>query len=454
MKSESAGKLPEDSKRHSFSKSDARYWAVPGRLFKDHGVPDYSCRFSVRGERAQVCLNTPNQKKAAKLAAELFELVSREGWEVGLALYRPVKAEQAPEKVTVGMLIEAATTVSSARPQTLNVYAKSFRLIVSEIHEIGSDGKFDAYQGGLQNWRAKVDAVPIELVTPAAVLSWKNKRLRSCGSDPLARRRSVVTVNSLIRNAKALFGKKLLPFIEQSISLPQPLPFDGIAFEKEPSLRYISKIDPFALLTRAREELAEADSESFKVLVLALICGLRRGEIDNLLWKAFDFRNSVLRIESSEYHELKSEESAGRLDLDADTCGLFKAYRAEKPRAVFVVGSSLKHKATAKTGRYRCNPVFRKVLAWLRKNGVEAHKPLHTLRKEIGSIIASEHGIFAASRYLRHADIHITSAYYADKKGVVTPLAFEGLLGSQNQAAGEFIEGESGAGEQGSTGNS
>jgi hypothetical protein len=58
-------------------------------------------------------------------------------------------------------------------------------------------------------------------------------------------------------------------------------------------------------------------------------------------------------------------------------------------------------------------------------------KPLHTMRKEIGSIIASENGIFEASRYLRHSDIRITSAIYADKKKTVTPKAFAGLLTSK-----------------------
>jgi integrase len=45
---------------------------------------------------------------------------------------------------------------------------------------------------------------------------------------------------------------------------------------------------------------------------------------------------------------------------------------------------------------------------------------LHTLRKEFGSIIAAEHGIYAASRLLRHADITTTAQYYLDKKKRVT----------------------------------
>jgi integrase len=443
VREKTAGKLPEDSKKHTFSKGDARYWGAPGRLFKDHGVADYSCRFSVRGQRAQICLDTSNQKEAAKRAAALYKLVAQEGWEAGFALYRPQETPPTPSEVSVGALIEAATKVSSARRQTLDGYAKAFRLIVSEVRGISGDGKFDAYKGGLIKWRAKVDAVAMDTITPAEILAWKNKRLRGAETDPLAKRRAIVTVNSLMRNAKSLFGKKLLPFIEQSITLPRPLPFDGVALEKEPSLRYISKIDPIAILAKAREELAETEPEAFKVMILALVCGLRRAEIDNLLWRAFDFAGSSMRVESSEFHELKSEDSAGKMDLDADTLALFRGYRAKKPKAVFVVESPLKHDSKAKAGRYRCNPVFKTVLAWLRKHGVDGHKPLHTLRKEIGSIIASEHGIFEASRYLRHADIHITSAFYADKKKTITPKAFAGMLGNQSSVTDGGFTGSS-----------
>lgn len=434
VRSKIAGKLPEDSKKGNFSKGDARYWGAPGRLFKDHGVADYSCRFSVRGQRAQICLDTSNLKEAAKRAAELYKLVSLEGWEAGFLLYRKPDPSPPVSEVNVGMLIEAATKLSSARRQTLEGYAKAFRLIVSEVRGIGGDGKFDAYKGGLKKWRAQVDAVKLDTITPAEILAWKNKRLRAAECDPLAKRRAVVTVNSLMRNAKSLFGKKLLPFVEQSFALSRPLPFDGIALEKEPSLRYISKIDPIAIMALAKEELADNDPESFKVMILALVCGLRRAEIDNLLWRAFDFASSSMRVESSEFHELKSEDSAGKVDLDSDTLALFRHYRAKKPKAVFVVESPLSHRNNAKAGRYRCNPVFKRVLEWLRNHGVDGHKPLHTLRKEIGSIIASEHGIFEASRYLRHADIHITSAFYADRKKTVTPNAFVGLLGNQSSS--------------------
>jgi integrase len=421
-----AGKLPE--KKRQFSKGDARYWLVPGRLFKDHNSADFSCRFSLRGKRNQVCLNTSNQRKAASLAAELFNSVARNGWEPALVNYRPEPKLPPPVKPTVGNLIQAFSRISTARSQSTEAYTKAFRLIVSEIKSISPERKHDSGSRGSAEWRAKIDAVELETLIPSDVLAWKNRRLKEVDGDPLKKKRAIVTVNSLIRNSKALFAKKILPFIEESMPIPRPLPFDGVTMEKAPSMRYISKIDPYAILASAKAELAENDLDSFKVIVLALVCGLRKSEIDHLLWSALDISGSKWRIESSEYHELKSEDSAGTIDLDEDTLNFFKSCRAAEPRAVFVIANAVPA-APTKVGRsYRCHAVFKRALSWLRNHGAETTKPLHTLRKEVGSIIASEHGIFEASRYLRHSDIRITSSIYADKKKIVTPKTFAGLL--------------------------
>ena len=46
----------------------------------------------------------------------------------------------------------------------------------------------------------------------------------------------------------------------------------------------------------------------------------------------------------------------------------------------------------------------------------EGNKALHVLRKEAGAIVVTREGIFAASQFLRHGDIAVTAAHYADKK--------------------------------------
>ena len=425
-----AGELPgKDPKaaKSKFSKGDARYWLVPGRLFKDESA-DYSCRFSVRGRRAQFCLATSNQSAAAKRASELYTLVVTQGWDAGFALYRPEAKKEAAG--TVGALITSASSLSTARRHSLEAYTKALRCIVAEIKGItpgkNTDGKGSAHAA----WRAEVDRVPLADITPAEVMAWKNSRLRAAESDPLAKRSAAVTVNSLMRNAKALFGKKLLPFIEQSVTVPRPLPFEGVPMEKAPSKRYMSRIDPYSLLALAKEELAETDPMGFRVMLLSLVCGLRCSEIDNLLWRSFDFGRKMLILETTEFKELKSEESASGIDLNADILGIFRGYRAKNPKAVFVIESPNKPRSEAMSRSYRCEATFKRVRTWLRAQGVKAANPIHTMRKEIGSIIASEYGILEASHYLRHSNIRITADTYVGKKKSVTPKTFDGLLGN------------------------
>lgn len=428
MKEKTARKLPEKNNTAGFSKTDARYWLAPGRLFKENGCPHYYCRFAAKGKRGRFALDTPNQRAAAAKAAEIYRMVVASGWDSALEQYRPQTSSETVKPPTVGDLIEAACSISSARRHSLDAYKKAFRRIVSEIKGIAKGRKYDAAKGGSLAWRQQVDAVTLGELTPSDVQAWKNRRLREHEADPIAMRKATVTVNSLIRNAKALLGKKLLPFLDQRLSIPRPLLFDGIALEKGPSLRYASRIDAYAVLARAKEELAADEPEVLKVLVLAMVCGLRRSEIDHLLWRAFDFNRSVLRVENTEFHQLKSEDSAGELDLDSGTCAWFQAARAKHPKSLFVIESPNSPRINGLSRCYRCDSIFQRANQWLRDQGVKDEKPLHTMRKEIGSIIANEHGIFAASRYLRHSDIRITSLIYADKKKIVTPKSFVGLF--------------------------
>ena len=89
-------------------------------------------------------------------------------------------------------------------------------------------------------------------------------------------------------------------------------------------------------------------------------------------------------------------------------------------------GARIERPASART--YRCKTHINVLIGWLRKNGVRVTKPIHELRKEIGSIIASDEGIFAASHYLRHSDIRITSAIYADQRKPIIPSVGKGFL--------------------------
>jgi hypothetical protein len=50
---------------------------------------------------------------------------------------------------------------------------------------------------------------------------------------------------------------------------------------------------------------------------------------------------------------------------------------------------------------------------------ISSNKPLHELRKEVGAVIATKQGIYAASRFLRHSDITTTARHYAALKAPI-----------------------------------
>jgi integrase len=189
-----------------------------------------------------------------------------------------------------------------------------------------------------------------------------------------------------------------------------------VEFFPRQSAKYFSRIDAKALLTKAQSELAEKDSPSFLIVLTALAAGLRKGEIDTLCWHQIDFQRGLIRVENTDTASLKSADSRGEVPIDASVVELLRGFRA-RATGTFVIEAGDNLSGPRAWGRhYRAQSVFDRVTAWLRKHGVTAKKPLHELRKELGALITAEHGIYAASRVLRHADLATTAAHYTDLK--------------------------------------
>jgi integrase len=400
------------------AKTSAAYWLE--KVQKPAGSAMYGVQIAYQGERGRFPLETADKKLAAERARARYVHLVAHGWAVTKAKFKPGSVKKA-KAATVGALIEAATRLSSARRESLDAYAKALRRLTAGVLEIGDGSKYDFRAGSLE-WREKVDKTPLDKLTPGAVVAWKNAFLKAA-TKPEERKAGAVTVNSLLRNSKALLSKKVRPFIEKELALPEVLWFDGVPTEKEPSLRYHSQIDAGEILGNAAEELAGAQPEVFKALLLTLVCGLRRSEADALMWSQMDLEAGTLELMDTEHKTLKSADSAGKIALDAELVALLRGMKARAGKGVFVLETPKRARVpfTAHQSRtYRCDATFKTLVTWLQDQGVPGHRPIHTLRKEIGSVIASRDGIFAASRYLRHSDIRITSKLYADTKTLVS----------------------------------
>ncbi len=80
----------------------------------------------------------------------------------------------------------------------------------------------------------------------------------------------------------------------------------------------------------------------------------------------------------------------------------------------------------------RAKEVAKRLIKWLREKGIRSQKPIHELRKELGSVITAKYGLFPASKVLGHANPGITAKYYADKKGRVTEGFGRFLMNAEN----------------------
>jgi len=198
------------------------------------------------------------------------------------------------------------------------------------------------------------------------------------------------------------------------LSLPATLPFAGVEPFPAGTMRYQSRISAQLLIEQARADLS-GEPECFKTFLLALCCGLRRAEIDGLQWSMIDFDKGVIALLETDYLHLKTPASADAISIDPEVANLLRSMMPAT-KGAFVVQSSRPPSNDKSYARYRCEPVFKRLIHWLRGKGVTAKKPVHEMRKELGAVIATAAGIYAASKMLRHADIGITSRHYSDLK--------------------------------------
>jgi integrase len=408
-----SGKQVANTLSRGAGKNDSRYWRK--RIYRPFNArgeasPHYSMRLQMRGNRWSFSLGTGNAEAAARKAASVYTDFITLGVEAALAKHRTQKA--ADSITTVGQWIKAAHSVATTNPATFALYARALRKIVGDIIRVKRNRKrFGPKHGGAQEYRRAIDSAPLALLSLEAIQKWRMEYIKQA-KTPAEQRSRMTSCNSTVRQACSLFGKKIAKFVP----LPEPSPFQHVEFFPRQSAKYFSRIDAKALLTQARDELAEKDSPAFLVILTALAAGLRKGEIDTLAWHQIDFERGLIRIENTDTASLKSADSRGEVPIDASVVKLLRGFRARAIGA-FVIESGDNVAGPRAWGRnYRAQSVFDRVTAWLRKHGVTAKKPLHELRKELGALITGKHGIYAASRVLRHADLSTTAAHYTDSK--------------------------------------
>ncbi len=419
---------PAKAKRR-LSRSHADYWKP--RLFRrayehkgrEHEVNDLYVRIQHGGRREFFPLHTTNHDAAAIKARDIFLTVKGAGWAEALAKFKP-DAEGPPKlDVTVGDYLAAVERTRRLRARTFLNYRICLRTIIAESFGIRlkkGESKYDYHTGGNAAWAQRIGEIRLERLTPDVVNRWKRERIAGAGHSPAAVASTRRTVNSFIRCARSLFAAALVRELK-GLKLPAPLPFDGVELEEAGSQKYASKINVQLLIAAAKNELKPADPEAYKAFMLGLFAGMRKAEIDSAEWQMLDFDANVIRLEESEWLHLKTRDSAADITVDPEMMIELRALMPVPtgkplPWSQFILQSAHAPRPDSVRVYYRAEATFNRLNTWLRGKGIQSHKPLHELRKEVGAVIATEHGIYAASRFLRHSDISTTARHYADQK--------------------------------------
>ena len=120
-------------------------------------------------------------------------------------------------------------------------------------------------------------------------------------------------------------------------------------------------------------------------------------------WRRVDAeRNRVLVLNTANF-TTKTEDSEAPVRVDPGLIQELEPFRAGMDEPVATPGE------------------LDEAVAWLRGKGVNGFMPLHTLRKESGSLVCEGADLLAASRHLRHGSLAIPAAVYVENRKDAAP---------------------------------
>lgn len=323
------------------------------------------------------------------------------------------------EALTVGGMISKFMEVTShLSPVTRRNNIQSLRHFAAGVMGLKKLGN-DQTKAQQKEWRSKVESFPMDDFTVQSLEMFRQRELNACDGDHKKRGSTSTTLNSYLRAAKGVFSKKLMPHYE-GLALPAEIPFRLLSPLPEPSHRYHSKIDAAFLVPSAKSGLSQADPDSWIVFLLVFGAGLRREEVDKLLWEQVDFTNRRIHIRTTEFFRPKAKNSDSWVDISEDIAAHLTAHKKNAGERRFVLpGREV-------GGKIRCQKIFRRLMSWLKSQGVTERTPLHTLRKEAGSMIFLEGGsIDRTAEFLRN-DPRVAREHYIGRKERIE-LALPGL---------------------------
>ena len=388
-------------------------------LFKQKGSRFYSMRLMHHGKRRRFSTGKPSIKAAKAKAKVIMADIQSRGFDEAVRIHSK-RRDEVPANPTISEFSDLYRSVSSGfdRPPSRPTRERYIRSLerVAELAKVNRITELD---------ESKVELFKRKYMEGARKKDRNEESLRT-------------TLNGILRNAAALFSTQALqsyrregiqltnPFVGMQmkgirLKSYSPLPRELVdsIWKKAAKLRdgdKKAKPPEDGLRPRDTIDFRQPHRDAYALLLLELGLGLRRNEADKAEWAwFFDDTNGRRFIEVREtlYFLPKSKQSR----VIPVEQALWSALVEVKSNDRFVVEGldplPRDPEKELKSIVYRCDQAHRTLVAWLRKMGVDDPKPCHRLRKEFGSYVSTNFGLFHAQRFLGHSSPNVTSDYYA-----------------------------------------
>jgi hypothetical protein len=171
-------------------------------------VSHYCVKIAHGGERRTIKLGSNNLDEAASRAAKLFKALKQKGWEAAIAVANP-DAKQINKDLTIGKYLSLVDDYTPLPARTLANYAYALRRISGDIAGAKLARGLNRFDPS-GHWKKNADDIPLAKITAVLVEDWRTKFLKENRADQIAQQRAVRSANSYLRNARALFSRRIL----------------------------------------------------------------------------------------------------------------------------------------------------------------------------------------------------------------------------------------------------
>jgi len=389
-------------------------------------MPEWYCRMRHDGLTKRVRLASSDKDKAAELALDLANRLRVEGWSVVTKGLARLPASPSIEEFCEAYRAATKEMQSPPRPISIAGYVRHLKQIcvlagVQKIRDLNPESIERAVQRYRLNARDKKRS-------DSAIQNSLSIILRNAGAMFSERARAGLAKQGFIlenpfhgveRSQKIEPVTPLDEEIVRRIWEDLPKLRDGDPNAKAPDYIKFSKGYKKAHFGNRASRLPIDYSKTHKgpylAILLALGAGMRANEIDKARWSWVKFDRDGYPFMEIRY-EADFKPKGGSLRMVPLDPKIYRELEACRDfESLYLLGGQVSK--GQKGWGYRSRETFRVASEWLRAHGVSPNElrgnPLHDLRRQFGSTVASQFGLFYAQKMLGHASPNTTSAYYA-----------------------------------------